>query len=99
MTHTELTQAIQDLLCKLHKVTWTGNLIIKDLYDPSGNHEGYAVGFENYQERPVWYSATLPDEEFLKFMEKELRSAAFVQAKRSKTVRNTTTFKPNNFIG
>ena len=50
--------------------------MVKDL-EP----EGYSVGFEVIQYRPLYISATLPDDEFLKFMKQELRNKAFIFAR------------------
>ena len=76
MTHEELIAAIQDIMRCLHNREFTGKIIIKDL-EP----EGYSVGFEVIQYRPLYISATLPDEEFLKYMKQELRNKAFIFAR------------------
>ena len=57
-------------------VPGTGKITVKDL-EP----EGYSVGFEVIQYRPLYISATLPDEEFLKYMKQELRNKAFIFAR------------------
>lgn len=76
MTHEELTAAIHDIIRCLHNKVFTGKIIIKDL-EPCG----YSIGFEIIQYRPLYISATLPDDEFLKFMKQELRNKAFLFAK------------------
>lgn len=80
MTHEELIAAIQDIIRCQHNREFTGKITIKDL-EP----EGYSVGFEVIQYRPLYISATLPDEEFLKFMKQELRNKAFIFANYYKT--------------
>lgn len=68
--------AIQDIIKSQHNREFTGKIIVKDL-EP----EGYSVGFEVIQYRPVYISATLPDEEFLEYMRQELRNKAFIFAR------------------
>ena len=68
--------AIQDIMRCLHNREFTGKIIIKDL-EP----EGYSVGFEVIQYRPLYISATLPDEEFLNYIKQELRNKAFIFTK------------------
>ena len=80
MTHEELTAAIRDIIKCQHNREFTGKIIVKDL-EP----EGYSVGFEIIQYRPLYISATLPDEEFLEFMKQELRNKAFIFARYYKT--------------
>ena len=80
MTHIELIAAIQDIMKCLYNREFTGNITIKNL-EPIG----YQVGFEVHQYRPLYISATLPDEEFLKFMKQELRNKAFIFARYYKT--------------
>lgn len=80
MTHEELIAAIRDIIKCQHNREFTGKIIIKDL-EP----EGYSVGFEIIQYRPLYISATLPDDEFLKFMKQELRNKAFIFARYYKT--------------
>ena len=81
MTHEELIVAIRDIIRSLHNREFTGKIIVKDL-EP----EGYSVGFEVIQYRPVYISATLPDDEFLKYMRQELRNKAFIFARYYETV-------------
>lgn len=76
MTHTELIAAIQDIIRCLHNREFTGKITVKDL-EP----KGYSVGFEVIQYRPLYISATLPDEEFLEYMKQELRNKAFIFAR------------------
>lgn len=76
MTHEELIAAIQDIIRCQHNREFTGKIHIKDL-EP----EGYSVGFEVIQYRPLYISATLPDEEFLEYMKQELRNKAFIFAR------------------
>ena len=94
MTHTELRAAIQEIICDLYDMEFTGKIIIRDI-KPMGQQ----VGFEDHQYQPTWYSASLPDDEFLKFIRQALRTSAMFQALRFKTVRNTTVFRENRFIG
>ena len=68
--------AIRDIIKSQHNREFTGKIIVKDL-EP----EGYSVGFEVIQYRPVYISATLPDEEFLEYMRQELRNKAFIFAR------------------
>lgn len=81
MTHTELIAAIHDIIKCLHNREFKGKITVENL-DP----EGYKVGFEVHQYRPLYISATLPDEEFLKFMKQELRNKAFIFARYYETV-------------
>lgn len=76
MTHTELIAAIQDIIKCLHNREFTGKITVRDL-EP----EGYSVGFEVIQYRPLYISATLPDEEFLEYIKQELRNKAFIFAR------------------
>lgn len=76
MTHQALIAAIQDIIRCQHNREFTGKITVKDL-EP----EGYSVGFEVIQYRPLYISATLPDEEFLKYMKQELRNKAFIFAR------------------
>lgn len=66
-----------------------GKIIIKNL-EP----QGYSVGFEIRQYRPLYISATLPDEEFLKFMKQELRNKAFIFARYYKTTLVQNSYPP-----
>ena len=93
MTHTELIAAIQEIIKDLYKGEYVGKIRVKDLHPM-----GYEVAFEHHQYKPTFYSASLPDDEFLKFIKKELRHAGFLSADRFVTVRNTTTFKQNKFL-
>lgn len=68
--------AIRDIIRLQHNREFIGKIIVKDL-EP----EGYSVGFEVIQYRPIYISATLPDEEFLEYMRQELRNKAFIFAK------------------
>ena len=81
MTHQKLIAAIRDIIRSQHNREFIGKIIIKDL-----KPEGYSVGFEVIQDRPLCISATLPDEEFLKFMKQELRNKAFIFARYYETV-------------
>ena len=81
MTHEELIAAIRDIIKYQHNREFTGTIIIKDL-EP----EGQSVGFEVIQYRPLYISATLPDEEFLEYMKQELRNKAFIFARYYETV-------------
>lgn len=76
MTHEELIAAIRDIIKYQYNREFTGKIIIKDL-----KPEGYSVGFEVIQYRPLYISATLPDEEFLEYMKQELRNKAFIFAR------------------
>lgn len=98
MTHTALKAAIQEIILDYTGGEITCDIHIKDLTDNVGNHIGYEVGFEDHQYQPTWYSASLPDDEFLKFIREQLRTAAFVSRKRYSTQRNTTTFRQNPFV-
>ena len=71
-----MTAAIRDIIRSSHKREFTGKIHIKDL-EP----EGYSVGFEVIQYRPLYISATLPDEEFLEYMKQELRNTAVIFAR------------------
>lgn len=73
----------------LHNKEFTGNIIIKNL-EP----QGYSVGFEIIQYRPLYISACLPDEDFLKFMKQELRNKAFIFTKYYKTTLISDSHKP-----
>ena len=86
MTHQELIAAIQDIIRCQHNREFTGKITVKDL-EPNG----YSVGFEVIQYRPLYISATLPDKEFLQYMKQELRNKAFIFAKYY-----TTTLVPNS---
>lgn len=72
-----------------HNREFTGKIIIKDL-EP----EGYSVGFEVIQYRPLYISATLPDEEFLEYMKQELRNKAFIFARYYETSLVSTLNRP-----
>lgn len=89
MTHEELTAAIQGIMRSQHNREFTGKIIIKDL-EP----EGYSVGFEVIQYRPLYISATLPDEEFLEYMKQELRNKAFIFARYYETSLVSTLNRP-----
>ena len=58
---------------------------------------GYEIGFEHHQYHPIFISAELPDDKFLKFLEQELRNKSFLLADYFRTERNTTTFQENSF--
>ena len=89
MTHEELTAAIRDIIRSQHNREFIGKISIKNL-EP----EGYSVGFEVIQYRPLYISATLPDEEFLEFMKQELRNKAFIFARYYETVLVPDTNRP-----
>lgn len=92
LTHSDLRQAIRDIIRSLHGREFIAPIHIRDL-DPIG----YEVGFEHIQYRPTYISAELPDKEFLKFMEQELRRKSFLLADYFKTERVKTTFRENPF--
>lgn len=85
MTHTDLIHQIRDIIRDITCKEYTRPIIVKDL-----KPQGYAVGFETHQYYPTWYSADLPDEEFLKFIRNELRRAKFLRIDYNKAIRNTS---------
>lgn len=85
MTHTELEHQIRDIIRTITNKEYIKPIIIRSI-DP----EGYEVGFELYDYKPIWYSATLPDDQFIKFITKELCNAKFLEHKYAKAERNTT---------
>lgn len=91
MTHTELKHQIQDIIRDITHREFINPIIIHDLQP-----QGYAVGLEIRQYDPVWYSAELPDEEFLKFIKRELRQAKFLKKGFYRAIRNTTLDHPLN---
>lgn len=94
MTHSDLRLQIQDIIRNL-----TGREFIKPIHIRDLQPEGYAVGFEAIQYQPVWFSATLPDDQFLCFIANELRKAQFLRVEYGKAVRNTTLDHPlNSFV-
>jgi len=75
MTHSELEAAIRDIIKSLYHKEYIAPIHIKDL------ETGYEVAFEHIQYHPLFISAELPDNEFLKFMREELRHKSFLIAK------------------
>lgn len=93
MTHTELIHQIRDIIRGITKCEYTRPIIVKNL-----KPQGYQVGFETHQYAPVWYSAELPDDKFLKFICGELKRAQFLRAQYGKATRNTSNGHHNDFI-
>lgn len=94
MTHSDLRLQIQDIIRRITGREFIGRILIRDL-----KPQGYSVGFEAIQYQPVFYSADLPDDKFLCFIEKELRQAQFLRTAYSKATRNTTLDHPlNKFV-
>ena len=54
------------------------------------------MGLETRQYQPVWYSADLPDDQFLDFLKKELKQAKWLRVDFRKAVRNTALDHPLN---
>jgi hypothetical protein len=73
MTHSQLKQAILDTIRCLYGKDYIAPIHIRDL-EPIG----YEIAFEHHQYHPVFISAELPDKEFLKFLEDELRRKSFL---------------------
>ncbi len=85
MTHSDLKRQILDIIKDITGKEFVNPIIIKDL-EP----EGYNVGFEVVQHYPIWISAELPDDKFLKFIKKELQQAKWLKMHYARAVRNTT---------
>ena len=92
LTHSQLKQAILDIIHSLYKKDYIAPIHIRDL-DPIG----YEIGFEHHQYYPVYISAELSDDEFLKFLEQELRHKSFLLAEYFENNRYTATFRENPF--
>lgn len=59
--------------------------------------QGWEVGLELRQYYPTWFSAELPDDEFLKYIAQEIRQSKVINDVRyTKAVRNTTLDHPLN---
>ena len=99
MTPTELKAAILDIInYRLGGEIKDQYLHIDNMYDDAGNVIGHAVGIEDHQYRPSWFSSTLPDEEFLEAFSQWLRVSHIKTVKNWRTERNTTTFRQNPFV-
>ena len=77
MTHTELKQVILGYIRELYQCEYTGQLKITDL-DP----EGYKISlYLDGTEFPLVIAGQMPDDQFLVFLWKELRTRKLHQTK------------------
>lgn len=93
MTHSDLIHQIRDIIRTITKREFVRPILVKDL-EP----EGYEVQIEFRQHDPVFYSAQLPDDLFMKFIFCELRKCRFLRTEYAKAERNTTHRIPNDFL-
>lgn len=84
MTPIELTQRIRGIIRDITHKEYVRPVIVRRL-----PHGGWEAGFETRQYHPVWYSAELSDEDFLKFIRHELCRAGFLRELYSKAERYT----------
>lgn len=92
MTHTELKHQILDFIKTLTGKIFIGDITIKSL------NPGYSVGIEYRQYDPVFYTAELPDEEFLKFIKEEIRKSGHIKVERRKLESVAPNTIRNNFL-
>jgi len=88
-----LIHRIQDIIKGI-----TNKELIKPISIKNLEPEGYEVQIEFRQNDPVFYSAQLPDDLFMKFICKELKKCQFLKTEYSKVERNTTRRIPNDFL-
>ena len=86
MTVQELEQAIRDMFLKIYCKEYRGRLIVKETFDTfpgeEPKHLGYIVDIGlNKDEKPVSISKECNAEDFLKFIEKELKDRSFHRTK------------------
>ena len=75
MTNQELEAAVLSIIEKAYEAKYIGKIKIKDILDCSGKIVGYKLilGLNN-NERPLTIQIEGTSEQFLKYVEKELRS-------------------------
>lgn len=93
MTHSDLILRIRDIIRTITKKEFVRPIHVRDL-EP----EGYEVGIEFRQYDPVYYSAQLPDDLFIKFICHELRKSKALRTECAKAERNTPNHIHNDFL-
>ena len=93
MTHSDLTLQIRDIIRTITKKEF-----VKPIYVRNLEPEGYEVGIEFRQYDPIYYSAQLPDDLFMKFICNELRKSKALKAEYAKAERSTSNHIHNDFL-
>lgn len=93
MTHSDLIHQIHDIIRDITKKELRVAIGVQDL-----NPVGYVVCIEFRQYDPVYYSAELSDDEFMKFIYRQLKQCKFLRNEYGKAERNTTHHIHNDFL-
>lgn len=93
MTHTELIHRIQDIIRNITHREPTVPIHVHNI-EP----KGYEVCIEFNQYSPTCYSAELSDDDFIKFICKELKQCQYLKTRYFKAERNTHHRRINNFL-